>query len=274
MVDMVVDRSLDNVYNQVRISVYPREVGTSNEILYTLQRAIEIAGNDSVAFIARYSDPSSRSSRISGTDMVTPVIDTDYKFGSTEGVGVNDKNADLSVTVTFGGNSALVELENTSGVTGFVNLWQFRGKAVRLYEPTVVEVDDLTSQALYGIRPLEVLLPFQQSIFVGIDFANIILSNYAYPNYFITSVVAKAQEEVDAEVLRMVYNGEPGTRITLKEEVTGVNADYFIQSVKLTLYMAGAVEAEWSVRAGSTDVAWIIGVAGFSEIGQTTFVGA
>lgn len=69
MIGLNIERSLRYIYNKIRAIAYPREVGTAAETLFTLQRSIEIAAGATETFIARYSDPSARASRVSAKDI-------------------------------------------------------------------------------------------------------------------------------------------------------------------------------------------------------------
>jgi hypothetical protein len=272
LTDMGAQRDIENVFNLVRIMVYPREVGVANETLFTLQRTIEIAAGASITFVARYTDPTTRQARISGMTMVTPVIDTDYKFGSSEGGGANDLNADLTVVVTFGANSAEVVLTSTAVVTGYVNLFQLRGLAIRLYESVEVSAEDTDSQIDFDVRPLDLTLAFQTSPLVGQDFANIVRAAYSYPQYFVPKISTVG---MDQDRAKMMLHLEPGDRITLTEAVLGLDAvDYFIHGVHLVLTPPNIIAASWSIKIASTEQSWLLGLAGFSELGETLFLGA
>lgn len=265
-----IERGFDLVFNVIKATSFPREVGASPETLYTLQRIMEIGANTTETFTARYTDPDSRSSRIGGDSMITPDVSTDYKFGSTGDGASEDKNADLTVTVTFGANAAEVSLENTSGAGGFVNLFRFRGTALRIYDPIQIELSDATSQAAYGKRELQMQFPYQENHLTVTDFANTTLSNYKNPQFVIPGVGVVGKEGLKAA---LAVGLEPGDMITLTDDVGNIEGDWFVQSVSFNLLPNNVVRAQWSIVDANTTAAWILGRTGFSEIGTATQLG-
>lgn len=266
-----IQRGFDLVYNVVKATANPREVGAAPETLYTLQNAIEIGPGVIRTFTARYVDPDQRSTRMSGKDIVTPESSTDYKFGSSEGEGIEDKNADLDVTITKGANASEISLENTSGSAGFVNLFRIRGTALRLYDPIQIEAVDTDSQATYGKRELTMNLPYQDSSLVAQDFANITLANYKNPQAFLSSVGIPGTQSGKLMAAAIVL--EPGSRISLSDELGGIDNDYFVHSVNFTLLPNNTIRVFWSLVVASAGQSWLLGSAGFSELGDTTILG-
>jgi hypothetical protein len=273
MSEMEVERSNKNIFNKVRAVSYPREVGVSNEVLYTLQRVISINANNTETFIGRYKDPSNRDSRISGNTMVTPVVDTDYKFGSSEGGGSNDMNADLGVTVTFGANSAKIVLANNGSSVGYVNLFQLRGLAIRTYEAATALAEDSNSQDNYGVRDLPIVLQYQDNPLVAQDWADSILSGWKDPITLVKSVTFWANRS-DA-LLAAALSVEIGNRVTLTESVSAISsADYVVNGIQLWLKgKSKNLMVKWYLAPASTEAYWLLGTTGASELGQTTALG-
>jgi hypothetical protein len=267
---MEVSRNLDDVINEVLATSYPREIGASPEVLYTLQRVIEIGAGETVTFTGRYTDPTARASRVAGLDMITPVVDTDYKFGSSSGGGANDKNADLAVTATYGGNSVDWTLENTSGTTGFLNLLQARGTAVRTFEPAIATAEDAASKTAYGRRVYSLVLPYQDSPLVAADFAAQELALRKSPRTYVEQVTVTGRDGVR---MRMAVAGEPGTRITFSETVTELADDYFIQGYNLRIIPPDTIQASFDLVLASAGQMWLLDITGFTELDLTCILG-
>ena len=203
--------------------------------------------------------------------MVTPVVDTDYKFGSSEGSGTNDMNASLGVTVTFGANSALVVLTNNAATSGYLNLLQLRGLAIRMFDTATAISEDSTSQLAYGDRPYTLNLLYQDSPLEGQDFADITRSNWKDPLTLVKSVGFWANQ--DAEHMVDALECEPGDRISLSESVDAIDDEYFINGVDLIVYPAKVLYCRWYLVPASDADYWLLGETGASEIGQTTVLG-
>lgn len=264
------ERGFDLVFNVVKGVSFPRDVGSSPEVLFTGQRIIEIGAGKTETMTARYSDPGARSTRVGAKDIVTPLADTDFKFGSVGDGSSNDKNADLSITVTEGANSAELALENTSGSTGYVNLLQLRGTILRTYDPIEIELEDTTSTAAYGKRELTLNLPYQENHLVTTDLATQVLSQYKDPRFIIPSIGTKAKSGLRMEAAIAL---EPGNRITFSDDLGILDNDYFVQAVDFEYLGDGAIQAIWSVREASAEQSWLLGVSNFSELGDTTILG-
>lgn len=272
IVDMEVDRPISQVYNKIRTISHPREVGGSPEVLWTLQTTMEIKAGETETLIGRYSDPNQTSVKIAGKDAITPVADTDFKFGSTQGGGANDKNGDLSITVTEGATSVRLALQNTSGSNGYVNLLQIRGTAIRTFEPVETIAEDATSQTAYDERELKMDLVYQDSPITAQERANALLAAFKDPQTFIRSIsLISNTANIPGRALAV---GDIGDRITLSESVTGISAkDYAIHKVQLQFIPPDIMRGTYLLVLSSTLQAWLLGDVGFSELGDTTILG-
>ena len=264
-------RTDKNIFNRVEAKTFPRNVGVSNEIHYSSQNPVSIGASDTETIIARYRDPNQESARISGTTMVAPVKDTDYKFGSSEGGGSNDMNDDLTVTVTFGANSAKIVLTNNAATSGFLNLMQLRGLAIRLFDSATALSEDSTSQLAYGDRPLNMSLLYQDSALEGQDFADVTKSLWKDPRTLLKSAGFWGNQ--DATRLVDALEVEPGTRVALSESLSAIDDEYFVNGVELVIHPAKTIFCKWFPTPASDASFWLLGEVGFSEIGETTIVG-
>jgi hypothetical protein len=231
MVDMAYRQSI--IYNIVRATVHPAYLDTSPEtILATLQREIQIgAGATLDPIIFRYRDPDGASSRIAGLDMQTPVAGTDYNMSTYSGGTGNDLNANLSLTVDFGGNSASVTPENTGGTRGFINTLNLRGRGLYLYDPIDVVAEDSTSITANGPNELSLNLAYCSNPSVGQDFVDWLLSIWKDP---------QAPDEIESITFVANRNStfmgygcslDVGSRVVISETVGGASNDFFANRV-------------------------------------------
>ena len=264
-------RTDKNLFNRVEAKTFPRDVGSSNEILYSVPNPVSIGPGNTETIIARYRDPNQESARISGTTMVTPVKDTDYKFGSSEGGGSNDMNDDLGVDVTFGANSAKIVLTNNAVSSGFLNLMQLRGLAIRLFDSATALALDSTSKLAYGDRPLNMSLLYQDSALEGQDFADVTLSLWKDPRNLVKSVGFWANQ--DATRLVDALEIEPGDRVSLSESLSAIDDEFFVNGVEFVIHPAKTIFCKWFPAPASDASFWLLGEVGFSEIGETTTLG-
>lgn len=271
LTELVPVRSDKNIFNKVEAKTFPRNVGVANEVLYSSPNPVSIGPGNTETIIARYRDPNQEAARISGTTMVTPVKDTDYKFGSSEGGGSNDMNDDLGVTVTFGANSAKIELTNNAATSGYLNLMQLRGLAIRMFDSATALSEDSTSQLAHGDRPLNMSLLYQDSVFEGQDFADITLSVWKDPRNLVKTAGFWGNQ--DATRLVDALEVEPGSRVSLSESLSAINDEYFVNGVDLVISPTKVLFCRWYPVTASDANYWLLGEIGASELGETTILG-
>lgn len=219
--------------NRVKTTAYPRDVGGSNEVLWTLQNAIEIPANSTKTGIrGTYRDPTGGSKTVKGKDMVTPASGTDFVANSQEDGGGSSQTANMSVTATFG--AADVEfsaITNSSGASiwtgGDAGTFQVRGKAIRFYDTVNNVVDDDNSQSTYNVvRELDVDMKYQDDPIVTNAFAEYALELLKTPRTTFERVPLLANR--DSTNMNGFLHLEPGTRAHFTETMSGIDGDYFI----------------------------------------------
>ena len=236
MTGLTVKRKADSIYNTIKATGYPLTLGTTNEVLWTSRKEMVIEAAATLTLAVRFTDPSGAGKRVAvipGTE-VTPVSDTDYKMSSLPANGGNDLNASLGITVTWGGNTASAALVDNAAVTGYINLFQLRGKIIRLNDPAEVVKTDATSKTAHGDRTLTFALPYLDSINTITAFATELLARLKDPVTAIESLEFVAN--TNATLMAAAMDSDVGYRTTLTETVTGFSADdFFINSYDLII---------------------------------------
>lgn len=194
-----------------------------------------------------------------------------FEFSSAEDGG-GDLNTDLAlIDSSITGSSAEFQFENTGTGAGFVTSLLVKGTIIRIYNPVERTAEDVTSQGEHGDRLYNLNLAYQADTRTGQDFADTTLSKYKDPTGWVKSITFHANRS-DA-LMTGALDLEPGDRIKIVETVTGLNTEYFINGVRLRIYNKSFIDCTWYVTPGSTAQYWIMGTVGFSEIGETTWVG-
>ena len=267
--DMVVERDPKLILNTIKAKVYVRDVGVANEVLASMDTTLEIAAGETQTMTLNYRDPSNKDVRLAGKTMVTPVLGTDYEFSSSTGGG-GDMNASLGITATYGATRVEYVLVNNAAIAGFVTILQARGLAIRIYNPIDRTKTDAESIKLNGNKPFNLNLRYQDGARIGDDFASSTLIAYKDPHDWVKSVTFHANKSDTLMVGAL--DVEPGQRITLQETVVGLNDEYFVNGVRLKIYNKMFIDATFYIVPAATDPAWVMGQAGNSEIGETTYV--
>jgi hypothetical protein len=169
--DKVTDGTLDNVmealeffpdetaYDQVRVTINPRTVDSVAVQLAKQDEKMKLTPGESKTFTLYYTDPVG-GGRISGTDIVQPLVaGTHFKFGSSSGSS-QDLNAYLSITLVVGGNSVTVTVENIGTKKGWINLFIIEGKGIYTSDP-------YTATSGTGLCVLTFDMPYQSNPLVA-----------------------------------------------------------------------------------------------------------
>ena len=273
MIKLRVKRPINLVYNKINIVTYPTEVDAdATTVLATLQKELSLNAGASHTMTMRYRDPSGAATRVSGTAMVTPVADTDYKMSSVSGDGGNDLNDDLGVSVTFGGNTASITLTNNhASSVGYVNLFQLRGKGIYLYDPSEYIASDSTSQSDYGVRPLSYNMPYQDDPNVGVDFGDVLLDWYKDPVSYAEYVEFIANK--NDTLMTAALGVEIGELVTITETLTGINTNYFVNAIDLRIQGKNTITCGWHLFRAADVQWWVLGDASLGKLGDTTILG-
>jgi hypothetical protein len=232
-----------NVLNDIIVSAFPAAVGTGPETLYQVSNEIVVNPGNPIAMQCNYSDPtsgkgSSNKVRVVPGSGIAPVAGTDWKASFTSGgEAVQDANASLSIAVTWYASYALVVFTDNASKTIFINPFVLRGTIMRLYNQIDVRVMDTAPNiAKYGDNVLQYSMYYQSSQSVANDMANHWLSMWHLPipvseyhEYYANRNATTAAAAVTLDI---------GNRYTATESVTGINQDYNIMGIDITIQAA------------------------------------
>jgi hypothetical protein len=183
----------------------------------------------------------------------------------------DDATADFAVTADPGGNSATIDITNNGTAGAYLMRLQIRGKRVFSYDPVTVVSSDSTSITRNGLRPDTFDMPYQGDSSIAQMFAAYVVSLRKDPRTDIEqiTILGNRSDVLMNAALRL----DVSSLIEVIEPVTGVSSKYWINGVDLSLARGGLVHATWLLERADPTVYWVLGVAGRSEVGQTTIVG-
>jgi hypothetical protein len=230
-----------------------------------------------VKVTGRYNDPDQEAESVAGIDMVTPVATTDYLMNEASDGSGADLTAYLSITATYGVNGVEYELENNnpiSTITGYVTKLQARGKGVYTYRPVENERRYDASIAVDGKRTLNLTMSYQDNPLVGESFTDNLLDIYMVKRLVIDSFsfVANSSQFLMNAFMDLQVND----KISVVKDSADIDEEYFISAINFTIEEGGAVYVTYELRTASTIPTgnyWKIGDSGYSEIGETTWIG-
>jgi hypothetical protein len=273
LIDLRVPSSLDGVFNRARATNHPKQVSaTATDTLYTLPpgTSVEVPiGATAFEIWTDYTDPNDRQTNIGGTDVVEALVANTHYVANSQADGLGaDMTASTTPTLEAFSTTAKWTFNNTSGASIFLTTQKVIGKAVRDPGPQTFEHSVVRD---YGDRPIEIDLPYQDDPFIGQSVSEYVVSIYSELTQQIESVAFVADES-DA-LMTQALQREIGDRITVTEEVTGLTAvDAVIQSVEYEFANTHLI-CRWGLAPGDNTRYWQLGIAGASELGETTVLG-
>lgn len=279
MYDLVTGRSRDDIINRFLVEIHPKKIdAAATTVLFNLtdtNAILALGAGEVKSFFAPYTDPAQRDTRIGAvsTLCVAPVATTDYLMNAAaDGSGAN-LTVNLSVTATFYGNGADVTVTNVGGTAGYVTKLQLRGPGIYDLQHMVFKQDDAASKTQFGAQAFTYQMPYQSDPNVGDGAARHLLGLYKSQTTNTESVSIAPNR--DATLMAAARDREPGDRIGLSETQTGLTTTtgFFIQAVDFEIAAGGVTRVTWSLAPASRIIYWLVGIAGASELGETTIPG-
>lgn len=281
MSGLTLQHSAGNVYNHITTISYPLDISSSTtsdaEILYDLKNEIALVSGTTYNYTFRYRDPNAQGNTIhlypgSG---IAPTSD-EYTVFTATGGGGSEITTDVAVTVTYYADHADVVILNSNASTGYLNKLELKGQTIRLYDPSeTVASESSDNLTAYGKRPLRYALPYQDNPNTAKDMADLLLAKWGTPRSQLESVDFYPNR--DQTLYSAAVNCGIGDKITITETVTGISYDFNINGVEWTFTPGAGGKPVWKVKwfleYGTTAQYWYLGVAGFGELGETTYLG-
>ena len=233
----------ENVINEAYLTTFPREVGSSPEILFMLDKPIRIARGQPTILKGKYADPTGGNA-VAGTNMIAPVATTDYLFNEKEdGTGANFTIL-LSVSATFYSDGVTFEFDTT--INGWLIKCEARGDKITKYNPIEMSSINETSKNVNGTKSIRLKQKYQQGSSIAQAEATRIVEQERKPDIEITHVSFLANNsslEMDA-----FLNLGAGDLISLKEDYNEVDSHYYIYNKEYTIDQGGIINFTYGVK--------------------------
>ena len=281
---MKASRQRQQVVNRVQITLHPRRVDSApTSVLFVLNGQTQLARGASTTFDCPYRDPNQTATRVGGQAMVTPVATTDYTFNTaSDGTGT-DITSQLSVSVTFGGNSATAVVTNNGPKDGYITKFQLRGEGLYSYQTTVYTQQDASSQASYGMNSLTIDAPYASQDTIGTAMSSYVLSMLKSPYVQVDEVsfLANASPALMVAALTADVSAMVSVLETMSIDVAaGTAKSYFVNAVQVDVDDSSATDTgvtggavltvTWILTPADPLRYWRLGTVGYSELGVTT----
>lgn len=267
MQDLSIEHSADNIINKARATTYPVEIDTDISVLASISETFALHGGETRTIFIPYIDPTSER-RISGSNIIVPVLGTDINAEITPGSGINDGNVFLGPDATAGANAVLVELEHLTpgGAIIYVYQLQVRGYAVRTFDKVESVQSDATSLTTYGESTETYNMPYQNSAVFGDAVADEIVRRYKDPLTQVSSVTfITSSATLQTYALTLTI----GDRITLTETITGTSDPFYINAADYELLPGDRLRVTWELERAFNDARYFfVGDATYGLVGS------
>jgi hypothetical protein len=214
--------------------------------------------------------------KIGALTVITPLVaTTDWTANeAADGSGVDYTGSSvLRFSVSIVGSNAEVTIYNSALGPLFITQLNIRGVGLHRYNPASALVEDATSQDLYKIkRQFTVTLPFASAGTFPQNLAAYLLSKYKDPIYRIHQISFNELNKIGDVNLFSLGIGDV---IDVTDYMTAVtSARYIITGINYPQLGQGSTgEIMFTVFPLADVTFWLLGVAGYSELGETTRLG-
>ena len=209
-----------------------------------------------------------------------PVSGTDWRANTASDATGTYGTSDVTVTATlFGAQAVRLRIRNNGtqplyivpGTAGSPDTLRFQGREYD--EDDILAVsDDSTSRTAYGDRSIQVETPYLGGWNNLYNYASWLVSRYKDPQPDSERMrIANASDALMTQILTRKISD----RITVTNTKLGITAkDRFIDKMRHEVSDGGKHHrVTWWLERVDETIYWILGQAGYSELGQTTALG-
>lgn len=261
----------DQLVNLVDATTHPRTQDSSTtSLLFELQGTPLVTAGQTIKINGEYTDPTQRAVRVSGMDMVNPAATTHYTMNTVSTGGGTDLTANFTVSAAYTGSVVFYTITNNSTQDGYITKLNALGRGLYDFEPIGNRASDTGSIDDQGERYLNIDMPYQSDAAVGKSVAEFVLRHYsdlggsAECRVGIRATTTALTDQVIAR--------EPGDQITITETMTGLDHNFYINSVDLSIVKGEPALAEWGLFRAEPRGYWNLEVIGYGELDLTTYL--
>lgn len=237
MVSMVYDLSDENLYNEVRVTIYPWKIRATMEIFKSKHVPILIQAGATLRLWAKYYDPIDENQECLASNVQTLTPQTDYKFNDkADGTGT-DRTDKLTASQTNYARSALLSLTSTATKARYLTKLRLRGRPITPRPQTTRKEENAASIAAYGRRTFTL-----DNRLVNHDDDARNYCWWALRKYkdLKPRISIQVMNSTDALLTQMLAR-EISHRITIVETQTGVNKAFYLTRIEHEVEDGGLV---------------------------------
>lgn len=260
----------DILFNDVTVAARPRVIGTSYQVLAVHRGSVKVKAGASKVVSFRY-ESDTDGVKTGGKDVQTPLAATDYTANTEKDGSGTDVTSLMTASITETSSTRCRVQFTNNGVEDAYVLAGAELRGIRITDFGRVESIATDSASITSHGTMRYVYPTTlDDVDVAEVMADAIVQEYKNPQGLFRSIGFLA----NADSTRMMKALELGigSRLTISEDQTGLSGvDYFIIGETWQL-QAKSCRVSWALKEAAPDY-WLLGQAGYSEIGQTTDLG-
>lgn len=265
-------RERSSILNSIKVTSHPREVSVAPVVLYRLVTKQLLGPGESLKPFGGFVDTNQRAARVGALSTETLTAYTDYAANMLIDETGGDMTSVLTVTASVTGNGVSFIVTNNSPSVIYLTKLQIRGIAIYDYENAVMTASDLTSRQTYGLRSVNLDMPYQSNPVVAQSAAYYLLGIHKDPDTGAQLFTFCANE--DDALMRQAINREISNRIGVVNTALGLTSarGFFVNGVKMRM-SEGILFVTYVLAPADSTQYWLLGITGRSELGVTTRLG-
>jgi hypothetical protein len=250
--------------NVVTVRCYPRTLGAgASDVLWELDEPVTLKPGQTKMLRARYTEQGS-DTQIAGVEVVRPnTLDGSLVVSVGDAV-IRWFMADAT--------SAEIELEQQGLVSATISTLIVRGRKLTKYNEVAIEERDRASIYDYGQFALDLDVPMLDDESVARSIARYEIGRRKTPRGEVKITIMNR----DATALGHMLARTMGDRIRATDVRTGHDAEHIIVGEEHTLVRGAGMkhhQVTWTLEPAETVKFWLLGRAGYSELGSNTRLG-
>jgi hypothetical protein len=267
---MQVVMGVDSIINQVQMMVYPVETVGTAMTLWKAQSVLRIAPGSTRVITASFRDEDGE--RVGAVEVVEPVANTDYTVNEfPDGTGFDyTSSPSWDMDTTIEATRAIFTISSTALGPLYFTLLKIRGKPIRVWDPIVIEEVANASQTAYEKRAVVLDLAMQPDSEFAESYVDYLLGRFKNPFLRVDQVTVRDRDTIGGvnvfslELMDKVVCHDTETGVSMvQHRVRGVEYDLTAKSYRVDLYLERSDDTQY----------WLLGKAGYSELGTTTRLG-
>jgi len=271
--DVSVDREMEyaygNVVNRCVVKFHPRSVGSSTEVLAQSSAAPRVIAGQTHTLRLMLDDGSGN--RIGATALITPVANVDWTANSAEDGSGTDVTSAVSVSAVADANAIELTFVNSGAQDAYIRSLQVRGTRLTDFGEVELSYQDDASIRAYKKQVRTLDLGFVDDFVFAGQLSIAEVQAHKTPTGQVRSIGLLPAGR--PSLLTYALSQGIGARIALAETQTGASGDYHLIGRQEGM---GRNQQYWIrqfLQPAPLATAWILGVAGYSELGETSYLG-